>query len=464
MLLARHLWRSRHGNAFQNARTGASASASVPVKKKATPSRLVSTRWFSPSRVARSVDANDSPSRTSLHLHHPSAAPAPTASTSTAATADAAAAEVDEESRSRTPSSDRSPTLRTQLDTAARPSAHSSLHSFQAYARRTGLSPTSTVYAGTTYEYVTQATLRDYGFELYRVGGRGDRGIDLIGVWRVPGSSSLSSQEWNGRGEKKKTKNDTSPQVGAESSATEPELEPELVPQRYETPAFALKVLVQCKRLVGKHAKIGPHLIRELDGTVRAARITPLFEAMLSQDIWNTSRSKTYEHEREEADEGPAVDVDADVDVDTHIVTDNQHRHHSPMAGNLGAAGPAIGVLVSTKPATKGVVDSMRRSTRGLVWVMMEEEVPTSPEIELDDSSSSEGRGEVRPPPEQQEDSSSSEAPSPTTVLSGRVKQILWNQAARDLGLEGVDVVKRYDGEGREEVVLMRGGRVWGPG
>ncbi|OCT53286.1 hypothetical protein CLCR_10244 [Cladophialophora carrionii] len=444
MLLARHLWRSRHGNAFQNARTGASASVPVPVKKKATPTHLVSRRWFFASRVARSVDANDCPSRTSLHLHHQSAAPAPTASTGTAATAEATAAEVDEESRARTPASDKPPTRRTQLDTAARPSAHSSLDSFQAYARRTGLSPTSTVYAGTTYEYVTQATLRDYGFELYRVGGRGDRGVDLIGVWRVPGSSS--SEKWDGR----EKKNDTSPQLGAESSPTEPGLEPELVPlpQRYETPALALKVLVQCKRLVGKHAKIGPHLIRELDGTVRAARITPLFEAVLAQDVMNTTRSTTHAQEREEADEGPDVDVDVDVDadveVDTPIVTDNQHRHHSPMAGTLGAAGPAIGVLVSTKPATKGVVDSMRRSTRGLVWVMMEE-VIASPETELEGSPSS------------------SEAPSPTTNLSGRVKQILWNQAARDLGLEGVDVVKRYDGKGREEVVLMRGGRVWGP-
>jgi hypothetical protein len=151
-----------------------------------------------------------------------------------------------------------------------------------------------------------------------------------------------------------------------------------------------------------------------------------------------------------------------------------------------------MGVLVSTKPATKGVLDSMRRSTRGLVWIMMEEDTSQSAETETGteedtsqstevgtesgevtsqspetgtDTQSEDQDGTPSPPPRQQQrgDSSPSLQDSSAPDLSGRVKQILWNQAARDLGLEGVDVVKRYDGKGREQVILMRGGRVWGP-
>ncbi|EXJ63895.1 hypothetical protein A1O7_00230 [Cladophialophora yegresii CBS 114405] len=330
----------------------------------------------------------------------------------------------------------------------------------------------STVYAGTSYEYVTQATLRDYGFELYRVGGRGDRGVDLIGIWRVPGSSAGKRQAM---GKEKEQENDISPQqLGSESSSRGP--------PRYETPAFAFKVLVQCKRLVGKHAKIGPHLIRELDGTVRAARITPLFDAVFPHNGPNTD---TYTASaREKQNESPEADADADADgdIDTHIVPYKtpEHQHHSPShgashlaaaaAGGTGTAGPTIGVLVSTKPATKGVVDSMRRSSRGLVWIMMEQ-VRATPEIGLEGGDPTLCRSKTQSAEQQEDDSSSSEpeseAPSPPSPPDfssrGRVKQILWNQAARDLGLEGVDVVKRYDGEGDEEVVLMRGGRVWCP-
>ncbi|KIW29110.1 uncharacterized protein PV07_04947 [Cladophialophora immunda] len=52
--------------------------------------------------------------------------------------------------------------------------------------------------------------------------------------------------------------------------------------------------------------------------------------------------------------------------------------------------------------------------------------------------------------------------PNPNPNLKGRIKQMLWNQAAREAGLEGVDVMNRYAPDGKEEAVLMRGGRVWG--
>lgn len=96
-------------------------------------------------------------------------------------------------------------------------SLHHDLPTFLAHASRTGLSPTSTTYIGTHYEYTVQSTLRRFGFNLSRTGGRGDSGIDLLGTWHLP---------------------------------------PSLAPQ-------PLRVLVQCKAL---KTKVGPNLIRELEG------------------------------------------------------------------------------------------------------------------------------------------------------------------------------------------------------
>ncbi|KAE8165927.1 hypothetical protein BDV40DRAFT_40571 [Aspergillus tamarii] len=97
------------------------------------------------------------------------------------------------------------------------PSAnHHDLPSFLAYAERTSLSPKTTAYIGTHYEYKIQRTLRSSAFTLHRVGGRDDAGIDLVGTWHLP---------------------------------------------RREHP---LRVIVQCKSL---KTKLGPNLLRELEGT-----------------------------------------------------------------------------------------------------------------------------------------------------------------------------------------------------
>lgn len=305
-------------------------------------------------------------------------------------------------------------------------SPHHDFMSFRAYARRTGLDPASTVYTGTSYEYLTQDTLRSYGFDLHRVGGRGDRGVDLIGLWHVPHVSKVTGQ-WkehtNGNGK------------------TEVETE-------------TLRVMLQCKRMVGKRAKIGPNLVRELDGAVRSARLGALFDAVAPKE------QGTAEHE----------------------------TRANPTSG------PAIGMLVGTKPATKGVLDSMRRSTRPLVWIMMEEldigsdasdsvngEVAstttstdsvvnehaawTSNEVNQQSSTStSQSTTETMSDPDTELNPSATMPAATLPVLKGRIKQILWNKAAGELGLEDVHVVQRFDASGKEEVVLMRGGRVWGGG
>ncbi|KAL5594674.1 hypothetical protein BROUX41_001590 [Berkeleyomyces rouxiae] len=98
--------------------------------------------------------------------------------------------------------------------------AHKDMRSFLNYASRTGLDPSSTVFVGTYYEYLVSDTLADYGFDLRRIGGACDGGIDLLGVWQPPSA---------------------------------------------KTP---LHVLVQCK---GGDQAVGPRLIRELEGAFVSA-------------------------------------------------------------------------------------------------------------------------------------------------------------------------------------------------
>ncbi|KAL8975514.1 MAG: hypothetical protein Q9197_000252 [Variospora fuerteventurae] len=106
---------------------------------------------------------------------------------------------------------------------------HHDLPSFLAHARRTGLSPTSTLYTGTRYEYICLQTLTRLSFTLTRTGGRADHGIDLVGHWHPANASSSSSSS---------------------------------------LPSHPLRVLVQCKALRSKPA---PALIRELEGIYAGA-------------------------------------------------------------------------------------------------------------------------------------------------------------------------------------------------
>lgn len=95
---------------------------------------------------------------------------------------------------------------------------HHDIPSYIAYAERVGLDVTTTTYVGTHYEYMVAEALRRYGFELRRVGGAGDYGIDLLGTWTVP-----------------------------------------------STPA-PLRVLLQCKVSSSPTTRVGPARVRELEG------------------------------------------------------------------------------------------------------------------------------------------------------------------------------------------------------
>ncbi len=177
---------------------------------------------------------------------------------------------------------------------------HHDLPSFLAYVQRSGLDTKSTTYVGTHYEYTVASRLQRYGFSLRRIGGASDGGIDLVGTWTVP-----SSQD-------------------------------------------PVRVLVQCKAL---SQKIGPSLIRELEGALAGAPVG-----------WR----------------GTGV----------------------------------LGLLVATRPATKGVRESLRRSGWPMAFVACSRE--------------------------------------------GSVQQMLWNGCATDAGLGSLGVTMRYaqDPSDPEQLVL----------
>ncbi|EED13188.1 conserved hypothetical protein [Talaromyces stipitatus ATCC 10500] len=184
---------------------------------------------------------------------------------------------------------------------------HHDLPSFLTYAKQTALPETTTTYVGTKYEYTVQSTLRRFAFDLERIGGRDDAGIDLVGTWHIPG--------------------------------------------REFTP---FRVIVQCKAL---KKKLGPNLVRELEGAFRHSPVG-----------WRTSEK--------------------------------------------------VAVLVSPREATKGVRDTLTRSSYPLFWMMMESD--------------------------------------------GALKQVLWNSKVEELGLAPLGVETRYspladatsDDRPRPDVVL----------
>lgn len=139
---------------------------------------------------------------------------------------------------------------------------HNDLETFLSYAEHISLPETSTVHVGTHYEYTVLQALRRYALSLHRIGGRDDAGIDLVGTWHLP--------------ERERER--------------------------------ALRTIVQCKSL---KAKIGPNVVRELEGTFRQAPVG-----------WRTDQT--------------------------------------------------IGILVSPREATKGVRDALARSTYPIFWMMIE--------------------------------------------------------------------------------------------
>ncbi|KAI9736090.1 MAG: hypothetical protein M1818_006266 [Claussenomyces sp. TS43310] len=118
---------------------------------------------------------------------------------------------------------------------------HHDLPSFLSYASRVGSDPKSTVFTGTHYEYTVQSALGMIGLETRRIGASNDRGIDLLGTWKVPSSPNY------------------------------------------------LKILVQCK-VLSKVA--GPVLARELEGAFGGAPTGWRDQGVLGILVTSTASSK----------------------------------------------------------------------------------------------------------------------------------------------------------------------------
>ena len=190
---------------------------------------------------------------------------------------------------------------------------HNDLPSFLRYAERAGLDTGSTTYVGTHYEYTVAGHLAPLGFYLRRVGGASDRGIDLLGTWTLPIP------------------------VGASAPSPEP-----------------LRVILQCK--AGAAQRVGPHLVRELEGAFIGAPVG-----------WRSRVGNDDGGNGNENGNGPAV----------------------------------IGVLVTEKPATKGIRDALARSRWPMAYIYC--------------------------------------------AAAGHVRQMLWNQQAeKSCGLTGLGVTLRH--------------------
>jgi hypothetical protein len=243
-------------------------------------------------------------------------------------------------------------------------SHHNSQTEFLAYARRTGLNPATAVYLGTRYEYLVLSSLRRLGIELARFGGKGDKGVDLVGWWHLPQWRKPSSQD-SFRGDN-----------GSDGGEV-------------------MKVLVQCKRIDSSSRsdkRVSPAVVRELEGAIRGA---------------------------------PA---------------------------GWRKASEVLMMLISTRPTTKGVMDEFKRSERPLVWVLLEEAGAEGAE-----GLYTEEQGEREAIEEESRDVGDEigETDARYSFITGRIRQIFWNQKAKELGLEGLDVVKRYASDDRKDMVSL---------
>lgn len=78
-----------------------------------------------------------------------------------------------------------------RIQAVAKVQEHYDLKSYLQWGEQHGKNPDTTVYRGTVYEYRVGESLSEYGFELRRSGQKGDKGIDWIGVWKLPNEADI---------------------------------------------------------------------------------------------------------------------------------------------------------------------------------------------------------------------------------------------------------------------------------
>lgn len=270
---------------------------------------------------------------------------------------------------------------------------------------------TTSVFLGTRYEYLIQHHLQDeMGFDLTRVGGKGDGGIDLIGTWTLP--VPLSTSQPSSVSDRPSTAKQQSPHA----------------------PTF--RVLCQAKRLTNSRKPM-PALMRELEGTlISASSSRPLKEAFIAHQMRRSAISSNSTQVTPSDNSTDAHDTSNDEDEQEIWRPDLSHL-------------PTLGILLTTRPLTDGIKRAMATSHRPLMYVYLEESSCPTPEQVLRSSllNESDKDGVV----EQSEDNS-------LVVPTTKIRQIAWNATATKEGLQGFDVVRRYSDRGSEDGVEQSGG------
>jgi hypothetical protein len=82
--------------------------------------------------------------------------------------------------------------LKTCIRHASTKATHTDIASFLTHATSTNLSPKSTYYVGTLFEYTVLRALRNFNIILHRTGGTDDKGVDLRGRWLLPQHTQYS--------------------------------------------------------------------------------------------------------------------------------------------------------------------------------------------------------------------------------------------------------------------------------
>ncbi|KAL9057535.1 MAG: hypothetical protein Q9162_002267 [Coniocarpon cinnabarinum] len=292
----------------------------------------------------------------------------------------------------------------------------------------------STVALGTAYEHTVSRSLRRLGFSLVRVGKSNDCGIDLVGTWTLPSIQSSSAHSTS------------------KTSKT-----------------VKIPVFVQCKNIVPT-GRTMPSQMREVEGAFPALRRAfAVARADRAADGVANAMSRSEFLRREDgASSATEVTQDSEDDAASKEAPDPHGPESS--AHEVGEVKGAIGVLATTRPATKGVREALGRSRMPLAYLQV---LWGGNDAALDNTSRQSPEAETHEGLEVRRDEAT------------RIAQMLWNAKANGpsvgegalarcgVGVRYVDkltAAKQSDfGDGAEkaqlinEVILQWQGQVWDP-
>lgn len=218
---------------------------------------------------------------------------------------------------------------------------HYDLNSFLRYQATNAITPTTSVYLGTRYEYLIQRHLQDrLGFSLTRIGGKGDGGVDLIGTWTLPSISSTPS---------------TSTVL----------------------PSTTFRILIQAKRLA-PHRKPMPALMRELEGTLNSSTSARPISEAFQYHLLRKQEERLRSTMIAPVNQALSADTTPTPTTKTNSTTTNNPTEQ-----------PTLAILITTNPLTPGIQSFMASSRRNLMYICLEETSPPNSPNSLSSANSS---------------------------------------------------------------------------